>query len=141
MSKILTLNPNDLQHKFMFSKGNNRNTNSLDLRDSAGHKLQGKVRRKLLHALELQQLRYNNKRLEFHKLNDSEFIEKLNQIENNILKMSFTDKQAFLDSYYTTKYNEYLEIKDLNELALKEINQKELNFIQKKALQDAINKP
>lgn len=135
MSTVVTIKPEDLRKGFVFSKGNNRKNNSLDIRDASGKPLKGKVRRTLLTGLQLQQQRYNTKRLEAELLNLEELKSKVDAIVTGILKISSTDKQAILDGYYMKSFTDYTKcsVEELDDI-LKEAN---LDEIQKQALLNA----
>lgn len=134
MSTIVTIRPEDLRKSFAFSKGNNRKSNSIDLRDASGKPLTGKIRRTLLTGLQLQQQRYNTKRLEAELLSLDELKVKATRIVNNEFKASSTDKQAILDGYYLKSFNEYSKYSKEELEGLTEAN---LDEIQKQALLNA----
>lgn len=134
MSKIVTLRPEDLKNSFMFSKGNNRKGQPLDFRDASGRPLYGKMRRTLLLGLQLQQERYNTKRLDAELLSLEELKVKVDSIVNNQFKASSTDKQAILDAYYLKQFNEYSK---LSKEELEVFSLEGLDDIQKKALSNA----
>lgn len=135
MSKNLILSPEDLKYPQIFSKGNNRNSNlTLDI---SGKPIRGKIRRHLVIAMQLQQDRYNSQRESLKTLSIDELKELFNQIENNTLKKSKTDKQAILDTYYTKIIDVYKEYSMEN---LSTIDTKELNIIETEALKLVKNK-
>lgn len=135
MSTVVTIKPEDLRKGFAFSKGNNRKNNSLDIRDASGKPLKGKIRRTLLTGLQLQQQRYNTKRLEAELLTIEDLKVKVDGVVNGTLKISSTDKQAILDGYYMKSFTDYgkCSLEELDTISL-EAN---LDEIQKQALINA----